>query len=284
MQEYFAVGIDVGSSSVKSLLLRFDDQGGREQILAMDLSKIRKRDTREVIKSCFENVLVSRGLTAEEISYIATTGEGEMVDFRRGHFYSMTCHARGALFLNPDVRAVVDVGALHAKALVMDDRSKVLGYRMTSQCASGSGQFLENISRYLGIGPDEVGPLSIAATKPEVVSSICAVLAETDVINMVSRGIQAGDILKGVHLSMADRIVKLLRTIKASGRVLVTGGLANDAGFVHAMQELADGEGLGLSIERDELSLFAGALGAAIWGGFRHLKLMNSPKTGVMPL
>ena len=60
---------------------------------------------------------------------------------------------------------------------------------MTSQCASGSGQFLENIARYLGVSHDEIGQLSMQATKPEKVSSICAVLAETDVINMVSRGI-----------------------------------------------------------------------------------------------
>ena len=95
---------------------------------------------------------------------------------------------------------------------------------MTSQCASGSGQFLENISRYLGIAQDEIGTLSQQADDPEVVSSICAVLAETDVINMVSRGISASNILKGIHLSMAGRLAKLLRVIKVKeGITLATG-------------------------------------------------------------
>ena len=109
---------------------------------------------------------------------------------------------------------------------------------MTSQCASGSGQFLENIARYLGVAVEEIGPLSQSSQQPEKVSSICAVLAETDVINMVSRGIATPDILKGIHLSMASRIVKLLKvTGIKSGTALLTGGLALDSGLLAAIQE-----------------------------------------------
>ena len=93
-----------------------------------------------------------------EIAYTASTGEGELVDFRRGHFYGMTTHARGAVFLMPGIGAVIDIGALHARAMRVDERSRVLSYRMTSQCASGSGQFLENVARYLGIMLEDVGP------------------------------------------------------------------------------------------------------------------------------
>ena len=78
---------------------------------------------------------------------------------------------------------------------------------MTSKCASGTGQFLYNIARYLGIAQDEVGSLSMQADDPEMVSSICTVLVETDVINMVSRGISSQNILKGIHLSMAGRLI-----------------------------------------------------------------------------
>src|SRR6185369_12860429 len=115
-----------------------------------------------------------------------------------------------ALFLSPGARAVFDIGALHARAVAMDERGKVLNYKMTSPCASGSGQFLENIARYLGVSQEELGRLSLQGTAPETVSSICAVLAETDVINMVSRGISTPDILRGIHNSMADRYARLL--------------------------------------------------------------------------
>lgn len=240
LENLYTVGIDVGSNSIKSVAMEFDANGNSPKLLATDLSKIRKRDTKQVIRHSFELTLRQANLSEGDIAYIASTGEGDMVDFRRGHFYSMTAHSRGALFLNSDVRAVLDVGALHAKAFTVDERSKVLGYRMTSQCASGSGQFLENISRYLGIPLEDVGELSMQATSPEMVSGICAVLAETDVINMVSRGISAADILKGIHLSMGRRLINLLRALRANGAVMLTGGLAANKGFVAALQELAD--------------------------------------------
>jgi len=168
------------------------------------------------------------------------------------------------------------MGALHGRAMKIDDQGKVLNYRMTSQCASGSGQFLENISRYLGIAQDEIGSLSRQADNPEIVSSICAVLAETDVINMVSRGISAPNILKGIHLSMAGRLAKLLRVIKATdGVVLCTGGLALDSGMIDGLNESMQTMKLKAEARSHKDSAYAGAIGAALWGAFRHEKLQK---------
>jgi len=279
---FYTVGIDVGCDSIKTTLMQFDDEGNNPELLFDDLDKIRRRDIKEVIQHAYDRVLHHFKLTHNDIAYVATTGEGEMVDFRRGHFYSMTAHARGAIFLNPSIRAVVDGGALHAKAMQIDDRSKILSYKMTSQCASGSGQFLENIARYLGVGIDDIGELSLQADDPETVSGICAVLAETDVINMVSREISTSNILKGIHLSMAKRLVNLLRMTKAKGDVLVTGGLSKNSGFVAAMQELADlDKRLDINIMVDKNSAFAGSIGAAIWGAYRHVLLKNQDEVQV---
>jgi len=272
---FYTAGIDVGTSTIKVTLMSFDDDGTNEKIVGQVLSKIRKKDAKEVVRQAYDTLLANCSVSPGDVAYVATTGEGDMVDFRKGHFYSMTCHARGALFLNPEVRAVVDAGALHCKALLMDHRSKVLSYRMTSQCASGSGQFLENISRYLGIGLEDIGPLSLKADKPEIISGICAVLAETDVINMISRGISTGNILKGIHISMARRLLNLLRMLGVKGKVLMTGGLAKDEGLIAALQELADDDKKGLSMEivSHPLSPFAGSIGAAIWAAYREVKL-----------
>jgi len=276
---FYTMGIDVGCSAIKTVVMSLDDDGTGEKLLATDLNKIRKRNVKDVIAQSCQHALAAAGITLEDVAYVATTGEGELVDFRRGHFYSMTTHARGALFLEPGAGAVIDVGALHAKAILVDERSKVLGHRMTSQCASGSGQFLENISRYLGVSVEEIGKLSMSADNPELVSGICAVLAETDVINMVSRGITPGNILKGIHISIAKRLINLLRALKPAegGKVLITGGLAADVGFVAVMQELADQAGMNVTIRGHELSVHAGAIGAAIWAGFRHVKLAEAP-------
>ena len=169
--------------------------------------------------------------------------------------------------------AGIDIGALHTRALLMDAKAKVLGYRMTSQCASGSGQFLENIGRYLGVTLDEIGPLSLRADKPETCSSICAVLAETDVINMVSRGITIPNILKGIHTSMAGRYLRLLTSAGAQGVVLVTGGLAADVGLLGAMREAVAEQKASIDIRAHQDSILAGAMVAALWGAFRARKL-----------
>ena len=267
------VGIDIGSGVVKTALFR--TEGGKSEWLARRVERIRRRDNLQLAKAGYDEVLEEAGLKPADVDYVATTGEGENVKFATGHFYSMTTHARGAVFLNPEARGVVDIGALNGRAIYIDPRGKVLAYKMTSQCASGSGQFLENIARYLGVAVEEIGPLSRSAQTPEKISSICAVLAETDVINMVSRGIPTPDILKGIHLSMASRLVKLLKvTGIMKDTVLLTGGLALDVGLLLAVQEeLVTEKITGLTVVNHPDSICAGAIGAALWGAFRHGKL-----------
>ncbi len=266
-------GIDIGSGAVKTVLFR--NECDRSLWLARRCERIRRRDPMQLALQGFQEVLEEAGLAANDIDYVATTGEGENVKFATGHFYSMTTHARGAVHLASEARAVLDIGALNGRAIYIDERGKVLSYKMTSQCASGSGQFLENIARYLGVAVEEIGPLSESSKNPEKVSSICAVLAETDVINMVSRGIATPDILKGIHLSMASRLVKLLKvTGITKGKVLLTGGLALDTGLLAALrEELANEKIAGLEAMNHPDSIYAGAIGAALWGAFRHRRL-----------
>lgn len=267
-----SIGIDVGSGVIKTVLFRVE--GEKNEWVSRWDARIRQRDSHKLVEESIEYVLEQADLKREEINYIATTGEGESIKNSTGHFYTMTTHARGALYLNPAARAVLDIGALNGRAISIDDRSKVLNYRMTSQCASGSGQFLENISRYLGIGQDEIGGLSVKSTNPEKVSSICAVLAETDVINMVSRSIPPSDILRGIHESMADRLIKLLKSIDVKdGVVMMTGGLALDIGLVKAIQDGMDAQKMATKVATHADSLYAGAIGAALWGAFRYEKL-----------
>ena len=121
----FAAGVDVGSSAVKFALVQVE--GNRaESVLALHNERVRRRDLRKVIKEGYEVVLKAAGVRQSEIAYTASTGEGELVDFRRGHFYGMTTHARGAVFLMPGTGAVIDIGALHARAMRVDERSRVM--------------------------------------------------------------------------------------------------------------------------------------------------------------
>ena len=270
------IGVDVGGSYVKAVLMRYDRDTNDHQLLDKQVEKIRKRNPKDVVVDAVDMILERKGLNYDrDIAYLASTGEGELVEKKTGHFYSMTTHARGGLFLCPGARTVVDMGALYVRAISINEQGRVLDYKMTGQCASGSGQFIENISRYLGLSIDEVGPVSLQSTKPELPSGICAVLAETDVINSVSRGISTPDIIKGIHLSIANRSLRLLSSLKAQEPVALVGGIAMNVGMVQAMEELSNEGKKPLKMVTHPDAIHSGAIGAALWGGFRHFRIKD---------
>ncbi len=266
------MGIDVGSNFIKLVLMEYSET---PKLLDKQTEKIRKRDPSVVSDEMIQSMLTKHNLKYEDIAYLASTGEGHLVKRKRGHFYGMTSHAKGGHFLCPEAKTVVDLGALFVRAIKITDQARVLDYKMTGQCASGSGQFLENISRYLGLSIEEVGEISLQSQNPEISSGICAVLAETDVINMVSRGISAPDIIKGIHLSIGARIIKLMSALKSESPILLTGGMALNIGMIDAIRELLKETGKKFEVISHEDSCYAGAIGTALWGGFRHFKLLK---------
>lgn len=278
MSTMLTAGVDVGTSAAKAVIISFAD--GEPKVVGQHRERILRRDAASVALLAYESALEMAKAKKTEVTYVASTGEGDDLDFRDGHFYGMTTHARGATYLVPGATGVVDIGALHARVMVIDDKSRVLRSKMTSQCAAGTGQFLENIARYLGIRTDEIGPLSLAAQRAEVCSGICAVLSETDVINMVSRGIATGEILRGVHDSITKRLAGLLRSADSKGRVVLTGGLAADVGLAGSLdRQLKGDKGVAVEVVTHPLSVFAGAIGAALWGQHRYERLRRGAGT-----
>jgi len=270
--KFYTMGVDVGGSYIKAVLMNYSE---KPEVIDKRTEKVRKRNPSVVTDEMIQLLLSKNNLVQDDIAYLASTGEGEMVTKKTGHFYSMTTHARGGIFLSPGVNTVVDMGALFVRAIKVNEKGKVLDYKMTGQCASGSGQFIENISRYLGLSIEEVGDVSLKAETPETPSGICAVLAETDVINMVSRGITTPDIIKGIHLSVANRVVRLLSSLRAESPMVLTGGMAMNKGMLQAVDELAKESKHEFEFRSHPDAIYAGALGAAIWGGFRYLKLKD---------
>ena len=207
-----AAGIDVGTGTVKAALFRVENGKTEWLSRAIDAHPAARSDgtrARRFRRRCWRTPSSSE----KDVDYVATTGEGESVPFHTGHFYSMTTHARGAIYLDPKARAALDVGALHGRAISIDERGKVLSYKMTSQCASGSGSSWRTSPAIWASRRTRSARCRARPTIRKSCRSICAVLAETDVINMVSRGISAPNILKGIHLSMAGRLSKLLKSI-----------------------------------------------------------------------
>lgn len=279
----YTMGVDVGGSYVKAVLMSYDHKTGNHKLIDKQTEKIRKRNPKDVVVDAVDIILERNKLNYDkDISYMASTGEGEMVVKKTGHFYSMTSHARGGIFFAPTAKTVVDMGGLYVRAIKIDPRGKVLDYKMTGQCASGSGQFIENISRYLGLAIEEVGEISLKADNPEVPSGICAVLAETDVINLVSKGLSTPNIVKGINLSIAQRVIKLLGSLNTETPIVLVGGMGMNVGMIQAIEELAqDNKKKVFEFISHPDAIYSGAIGAALWGGFRYYKLKEKDAVAV---
>lgn len=257
-------GCDVGAGAVKLALLEAQTQ----TVCFSHMERIRRRHPAAVVKSCFD-AAQQAGFAEEHLAYIASTGEGQAVYNRTGHFYGMTCHARGARYFWGDTSTVLDMGALHMRAMKLDGRGKVTACQITSQCASGAGQFIENIARQLGLTLAQVSELSLRSQNPCTLSTACVVLAETDVINMMSKGTPLPDIIRGIHDIVSQKAVRLLSVFDVLSPLTLTGGLAMDRGLIAALETRLRTEGVDIFIRSHDMSVYAGAVGAALWGAWR---------------
>jgi predicted CoA-substrate-specific enzyme activase len=255
-------GVDIGSGTTKCVVV--DEAGtvrGRGQTKTM-------ADFEKVAREAIATALDAAGLSGDAIAYTATTGLGRYaVPFRDIQITDLTCGARGAATVCPEARFVLDIGAQCSRAIRLRDGGKVKEFHMNEKCAAGSGGFLERAAKYLEVSVADIGPLSLGAQRPQAISSVCAVLAETEIINHVSEGVTVENILRGIHNSLADRALSLLKRVGLDGPVAFIGGVARQEGMVVALRDK-----LGVPVHVPEGPEFAAALGAALLGRQRFLK------------
>jgi len=266
-------GVDVGTRMTKAVLI--DDEGrivGKACLATgHDLSGAARR--------ALDRALAASSDRPEPPGYVAATGFGRyQVPFRQAQITEITCHGRGAVALAPATRSVLDVGAMNARAMRVDPSGRVRGFRMNDKCASGAGRFLERVARGLELELGDIGPLSLRASSPQPISSICAVLAESEVINLVTVGHAVEDILAGTHQSIAGRIAALLRQVGVEPEVTLTGGVTKNVGMVRALEER-----LGLPVFVHPDAEYAGALGAALLALGRIRRLEAAPDAVANP-
>ncbi|MBI2956178.1 MAG: 2-hydroxyglutaryl-CoA dehydratase [Acidobacteria bacterium] len=267
----YVVGLDVGTRMTRALLL---DLHGRVQARCQRETGARLETAAQAV---LDELLQQQELKAEDIAYIASTGYGRYrVPFRQTQITEMTCHAVGALWLFAGTRTVLDIGAMNSRALRVAESGRVVAFRMNDRCASGAGRFLERVARSLEVELEQIGELSLRSQDPQPISSICAVLAESEVINHVTAGKAVEDILRGAHNSIAERLVALVRQVGAQPEITLTGGVTKNAGMVRALEER-----LGVRLNVSVHSEYAGALGAALLARQRWQRLQNS--TGSAP-
>jgi len=259
------VGIDVGSTYTKAIVV---SEGGQTLGRAIQPTGF-KLD--KAAAQAYQNALSEAGKTENDISYVIATGIGRhQVEFKDIHVTDLTAGARGASFLFPGTRTVLDVGGQTMKASRINDTAKVASFRLNDKCAAGTGAFLEKTARYMGYTTEEIGPLLSTSKEPVPISGVCAVFAESEVINHLSLGTPPADIMQGAIESLVGRSVQLMRRVKAEPEFTAIGGILCFETFGKALETELKND---VNIPEKDLLQFVPALGAAILGQRRMKKL-----------
>lgn len=264
-------GIDVGSTYTKAVLM--DGHGG---ILATAMIAT---GFRLEAASTEALALVRReaGLSPEEVAFVVSTGAGRyQVSQRDLQVTDLTAQARGARHFFPRARTVLDVGGQTMKASRLDEKGRVASFRLNDKCAAGTGAFLEKTARYLGFGTAQIGPVAAASSDPAPISGVCAVFAESEVINHVSSGRAPADILHGAMVSLVSRCIQLLRRVKPEPDIVLAGGILRFPTMVALLRAQL---GATAHVPPEPLVQFTAAVGAAVLG-HRRLQYHLHARTG----
>jgi predicted CoA-substrate-specific enzyme activase len=249
-------GVDVGSTTGKALLL--DDN---YKILGFTIMEATSWPEKTA-HACIDDVLKQAGVKAENIVYTVGTGYGRMrIAFANENISEITCHAVGAKWLCPTVRTVVDIGGQDCKVIgVRDSDGKVREFYMNDKCAAGTGRFMESQARVLGVKIVEFSEYSQRSVSPARISAQCSVFAESEVITQLNDGNSKENIIAGIHVAIAERLISLLKRLGIQEDLTVSGGCAKNEGLINILQEKT-----GVSIVRlKEDPQVVGALGAAV--------------------
>jgi len=258
-------GIDVGSTYTKAVIL--DD---KDAILGQALSCTGFK-LADVSRQVYANALKNAGLCGTDVSYVVATGFGRhMAAVSDAQVTDLTASARGATFFFPKTRTILDVGGQTMKATRIDEAARVKSFRLNDKCAAGTGAFLEKTARYMGFGTPEIGPLVATSKRQVPISGVCAVFAESEVINQLSLGSSPADIMHGAIASLVDRSVQLMKRIQMEPEFTLIGGILRFQTMARVVREHLKAE---VNVPPENLVQFVNALGAAILARRRWQKL-----------
>ena len=216
VNNYF-VGIDVGTSYVKAVIIN--------NIKEIISSFITRTGTSIVNSSklAFENVISNAKLSKSAIKHITVTGFGkDKIIFADSKKTEISCHAKGAYHYFPKKITVIDIGGQDTKVIKLDDKGKILRFKMNRKCAAGTGAFIEEIAYRLDIPLKELNNLAAESTKNVPLASYCTVFAKTEIISRIKEGEKVEDLIKSAFDSVIRRIIEMS---ELEGNLVLTGGL-----------------------------------------------------------
>lgn len=248
------LGVDIGSSSSKAVILNEQKEVRASAVINTGTGT---RGPEKAVATALEEA----ELIISDIKYTVVTGYGRITyDKADRQITEISCHGRGAFFLAPQAKTIIDIGGQDAKIIRLDNNGRIENFVMNEKCAAGTGRFLEVMARILDCGIGELSDLSMRATKALAISSTCTVFAESEVISQLAAGAAKEDVAQGAHRSVANRIAGLAARIGVRQKVVMTGGVALNASMVACLAQE-----IGHEISVLPMSQVVGALGAALY-------------------
>ncbi len=254
---YYVAGIDSGSTSTDVVILDQDGKIKSTMIIPTGGGAMMSAE------KSLEQAVEKAGIKKDDIIRIVTTGYGRAyIDSGDDSITEITCHAKGAHYLNPNVRTVIDIGGQDIKAISIDENGAVQNFLMNDKCAAGTGRFLEMMARTLGLSLEEMSLKGLEWKENVVISSMCTVFAESEVVSLVAQNKDVADIIHGLNVSVASKVGALAARLgkKNPGEYMMTGGVAKNKGIINALEEK-----LGAKLYICDEAQLCGALGAALF-------------------
>jgi predicted CoA-substrate-specific enzyme activase len=249
-------GLDIGSATGKAVVVKDGNVVGTSLLL----STTSPVETADLVMN---EAVRQAGLSSiDHLDNIVCTGYGRLnIPFAEENLSEISCHAKGAHWLAPSVRTVIDIGGQDCKVISVSKEGKVLDFKMNDRCAAGTGRFFEGMARALHCGLEGISSLENQGEQPCTISNQCSVFAESEVVTLVNEGVDVKNIIAGINLSVASRLTSMARRVGVVNDVTLTGGCSKNEGLAHALEKK-------LEIEVKKLSQdpqLVGALGAAIF-------------------
>ena len=251
----YTMGIDVGSAASKCVILKDGSEIVAKSLVAVGTGT--SGPSRAIAQ-----VLENAGMTREQMDFVLATGYGRnsldgLADMQMSE---LSCHAKGAAFLFPNVRTVVDIGGQDVKVIEIEN-GMMKNFVMNDKCAAGTGRFLEIMADRLGISQQQMADLARSG-EPTKISSMCTVFAESEVVSLVAQNKDVADIIHGLNVSVASKVGALAARLGKDhpGEYIMTGGVAKNRGIIQALEEK-----LGAKLYICDEAQLCGALGAALF-------------------
>lgn len=255
MGDIYTMGIDIGSTASKSVILK-----NGEEIISKAVINVGAGTSGP--SRVIEEVTKQVGLKREDIHYILATGYGRnsLEEWSDQQMSELSCHAKGAWYLFPNVKTVIDIGGQDAKVLKVGPKGTLINFVMNDKCAAGTGRFLDVMAKILEVEVGDLQTLSAESTKEVSISSTCTVFAESEVISQLAKGTDRKDIIKGIHRAVASRVGGLAKRIGIEEDLCMTGGVALNGGVVSCLSDE-----LGYEVKTSPLTQYTGSIGAALF-------------------